>query len=223
MINTEFYSHLQKEIPSTVDIVAVSKMQPDPKLLELYNLGQRQFGENKVQELVRKAQLFPDDIKWHILGHLQTNKVKQVLPFVYLIQSVDSIKLLKEIQKEAIKLDKIINVLLQIKIAKEEQKFGCSVKELDEIKLLANQNTFPNIHFKGYMGIATFTDNNNLIGSEFSLLKSIADENVDWIPDPIISMGMSDDYAIAIAAGSNMLRIGSAIFGARNYNTDSKE
>jgi pyridoxal phosphate enzyme (YggS family) len=220
-----------KEVLSTipeknVTLVAVSKTKPIALIQEAYDAGQRHFGENKVQELAEKAEAMPKDIHWHIIGHLQTNKVKYIAPFVYLIHSVDSIKLLKEINKQAAKNDRIINVLLQMHIAAEETKFGFDKSELMSLFKDNELSTFENVKVEGLMGMATFTDNEAQIRHEFNGLNEIYNQLTDQIKSSqprknaemsILSMGMSGDYKIAIEEGSNMVRIGTTIFGDRNY------
>lgn len=201
-------------IPENMTLVAVSKTKPIEHILEAYGAGQRVFGENKVQELTQKAELLPKDIEWHMIGHLQSNKVKYIAPFVSLIHGVDSEKLLKEINKRAAQNDRIISCLLQFHIAEESSKFGLNEEEAKVI--LALQSTYPNIRIVGLMGMATFTSNQEQIRSEFSSLKSIFDSIQKEYPQiQTLSMGMSGDYLIAIEEGSNMVRLGSAIFGAR--------
>lgn len=207
---------------SNATLVAVSKTKPVEQIMGLYNEGQRIFGENKVQELVEKQASMPKDIKWHLIGHLQTNKVKYIAPFVDLIHAVDSIKLLKEINKQAIKNNRIIDVLIQVKIAKEESKFGVDKEEVNNFFETVQSNDFSNIRIKGLMGMATFTDDLQQVKDEFDTLKNIFEEQKsstqsDNIVLSELSMGMSGDYEIALAAGSSMVRIGSLLFGARNY------
>jgi len=211
-----------------VILVAVSKTKPVEAISELYNLGQRDFGENYVQELVDKQALLPKDIRWHFIGHLQTNKVKYIASFVYLIHGVDSYKLLKEINKQAQKAARVIDVLLQLHIAREEPKFGLDEKELREI--LGNSaneaekglSELKNIKIVGFMGMASLTEDEIIIRQEFAYLKAIFDQYVSFSTENcqlrILSMGMSNDYNLAIEEGSNMVRIGSLLFGARNYS-----
>ncbi|MEO8719792.1 MAG: YggS family pyridoxal phosphate-dependent enzyme [Ginsengibacter sp.] len=205
-----------------VTLVAVSKTKPVEDILELYNLGQRDFGENYVQELVAKQKHLPQDIRWHFIGHLQSNKVKLIAPFVYLIQSVDSKKLLKEISKEATKNEKIINCLLQVHIAKEETKFGLDENELNELVVDgAGEMALKNIYIKGLMGMASFTDDELVVRKEFNFLRSLFDKyslkHSAYYDFQTLSMGMSADYRMAIEEGSNTVRIGSLLFGERNY------
>ena len=208
---------IKSQIPEPVELVAVSKFHPVEKIKEVYDCGQRVFGENKVQELLSKVNELPNDIKWHLIGHLQTNKVKFIVPFIDTIQSVDSEKLLLEINKEAAKINKKVNVLLQVKIAEEDTKYGLEVQEAKEIFSNYLENKYPNIIITGLMGMATFTDNKNQVKSEFLILKSLFDELSKFKHLEKLSMGMSDDFKIAIECGANSVRIGSAIFGVRNY------
>jgi PLP dependent protein len=214
MVNTTFYKGIQKELIATnTTLIAVSKLKPASDIEALYNLGHRDFGENYVQELVEKQAQLPNDIHWHFIGHLQSNKVKYIAPFVHIIQSVDSEKLLKEIDKQAAKNNRIINILLQVHIAEEETKFG-----FDENELMAFDVTiYKNVNIVGLMGMATFTDDKVKVKREFEHLQkmytSFASEKN--IPLTTLSMGMSDDYALAISCGSNMVRIGSLLFGKR--------
>lgn len=218
-VNPELYSQISNELKEkNVTLVAVSKTKSVEEILKLYQLGQRDFGENYVQELVEKYQQLPKDIKWHFIGHLQTNKVKLIAPFVHLIQSVDSEKLLKEINKEAGKNNRVIDCLLEVYIAKEETKFGLNEQELKElitrISGTNSTNSFKNICIKGLMGMASFTNDKEAVRKEFAFLKSLFDETTNSELQTI-SMGMSADYQIAIEEGSNMVRIGSLLFGER--------
>ena len=208
---------IKSQIPEPVELVAVSKFHPVEKIKEVYDCGQRVFGENKVQELLSKVNELPNDIKWHLIGHLQTNKVKFIVPFIDTIQSVDSEKLLLEIDKEAAKINKKVNVLLQVKIAEEDTKYGLEVQEAKEIFSNYLENKYPNITIIGLMGMATFTDNKTQVKSEFMVLKSLFDELSRFKKLEKLSMGMSDDFPLAIECGANSVRIGSAIFGNRNY------
>ena len=203
---------LKNSLNKDVALVAVSKTMPVDDLLAAYNAGQRIFGENKIQEMVSKWELMPKDIKWHMIGHVQTNKVKYMAPFVDTIHAVDSIKLLKEIQKHAEKNNRKIQCLIQIRIAQEETKFGVLPKDVDLI--IETSKSFKNVIIVGFMGMASFTEDRNQIRREFKLLKSIFDK---YSLFKILSMGMSGDYTIAIEEGSNMIRIGSKIFGERVY------
>jgi pyridoxal phosphate enzyme (YggS family) len=213
---------IKQTLPNHVTLVAVSKTKPVSNLMEAYNAGQRIFGENKIQEMADKYQEMPKDIKWHMIGHVQRNKVKYMAEFVDLIHGVDSLKLLKEINKQAIKHDRIINCLLQIKIAEEDSKFGMRIKDAEELLLSESVSELKNINIVGLMGMATFTDNKDQIKEEFLRLKS-AFEDLKTIQTSncnlqTISMGMSGDYKLAIECGSTMVRVGSSIFGERNYN-----
>ena len=213
----ENYHKIKAQIPENVELVAVSKFHPVEKIKEVYDCGQKVFGENKVQELLTKVNELPADIQWHLIGHLQTNKVKYIAPFIDTIQSVDSEKLLLEINKEAAKNNRIIKVLLQVKIAEEETKYGLEIAEAKEIFSNYLEHQYPNIEILGLMGMATFTDNKNQVKSEFLVLKSLFDELSTFKKLETLSMGMSDDFALAIECGSTSVRIGSAIFGVRNY------
>ena len=213
----ENYHKIKAQIPENVELVAVSKFHPIEKIKEVYDCGQKVFGENKVQELLTKVNELPADIQWHLIGHLQTNKVKYIAPFIDTIQSVDSEKLLIEINKEAAKNNKKIKVLLQVKIAEEETKYGLEISEAKEIFSNYLEHQYPNIEILGLMGMATFTDNKNQVKSEFLVLKSLFDELSTFKKLETLSMGMSDDFALAIECGSTSVRIGSAIFGVRNY------
>lgn len=213
----ENYHKIKAQIPANVELVAVSKFHPVEKIKEVYDCGQKVFGENKVQELLTKVNELPADIRWHLIGHLQTNKVKYIAPFIDIIQSVDSEKLLIEINKEAAKNNRIIKVLLQVKIAEEETKYGLEIAEAKEIFSNYLEHQYPNIEILGLMGMATFTDNKNQVKSEFLVLKSLFDELSTFKKLETLSMGMSDDFALAIECGSTSVRIGSAIFGVRNY------
>jgi len=203
---------LKSSIPDNIDIVAVSKTKPINDLKEAYHAGQRIFGENKVQEMVSKFDQLPKDILWHMIGHLQTNKVKYIASFVNTIHSVDSHKLLKEIQKQALKYNREIKCLIQIRIANEETKFGIKPSELEEF--LNFSKTLPNIEISGLMGMASFTEDKNQIRNEFRSLSNLYNRYNDL---RVLSMGMSGDYQIGIEEGSTMVRIGSKIFGERNY------
>ncbi len=208
-------------IPEHVTLVAVSKTKPISDLMEAYNAGQRVFGENKIQEMADKFEAMPKDIQWHMIGHVQTNKVKYMAPFVSLIHSVDSLKLLKEIDKQAKKYERTINCLIQIKIAEEDSKFGLSANDAKTLILSPEVRQLSNINIVGLMGMATFTEDEAQLKTEFSKLKNAFDSFKDIDTNnsdlKIISMGMSGDYTIAISCGSNMIRVGSNIFGERNY------
>lgn len=209
---------LKSVLPKQVTLVAVSKTKPVQDLMKAYDVGQRIFGENKVQEMVEKHQQMPKDIQWHMIGHVQRNKVKHMAPFVDLIHGVDSLKLLSEINKQALKNNRCINGLLQIKIAAEDSKFGMTKNDAIQLMKSSEFKNLKNIKIKGVMGMATFTDDQNKIRKEFETLKSTFSE-LKSIEDSmhIISMGMSGDYPLAIECGSTMIRVGSYIFGARNY------
>lgn len=211
------YQEIIKQIPENVQLVAISKMHPVEKIQQVYDLGQRVFGENKVQELLEKFPLLPGDIQWHLIGHLQTNKVKYIAEFIDTIQSVDSEKLLTEIDKQAEKYKRKIKVLLQVKIAEEETKFGLEINEAKELFADYLNGRYPNIEITGLMGMATFTDDKNQVRKEFMYLKQIFDQLSLLKKLDTLSMGMSDDFQIAINCGANSVRIGSAIFGNRNY------
>ncbi len=212
---------LKKSLPEACTLVAVSKTKPDADILEAYQTGHLDFGENKVQELTKKAEELPKDIRWHMIGHLQRNKVKYIAPFVHLIHGVDSFKLLKEINKQGKKTDRVIDCLLQIHIAEEDTKFGLDKNELLEILESDDLKEMTHIRVTGLMGMATNTDDEEQVRREFRGLKNLFDEikNSDHTIVQIntLSMGMSGDYTIAIEEGSSMVRIGSAIFGSRNY------
>ena len=212
------YQKIKTSLPPEVQLVAVSKTHPVEKILEVYNLGQRVFGENKVQELREKQPLLPQDIQWHLIGHLQTNKVKYIADFVDTIQSVDSARLLEEIDRQAAKHNRKIKVLLQVKIAEEESKFGLEIHEAKELFTDWLNGNYQNVEVEGLMGMATFTDNKAQVMKEFTFLKQIFDKMSLQKPLKILSMGMSDDYLLAIDCGANSVRIGSAIFGNRQYD-----
>ena len=238
-INTEKYQEILNELKDKATLIAVSKTKPVEDIKALYDLGQRDFGENYVQELVDKQPQLPNDIRWHFIGHLQSNKVKYIAPFVHLVHGVDSLKLLQEINKQAARNNRVIDCLLQVHIAKEETKFGFDKHELSELHGL---HELKNVRVVGLMGMASFSEDMDLVRSEFRYLKSLFDKvNGEWsmVNDDsaangqqptadgtlstanrqlsTLSMGMSGDYKIAIEEGSNMVRIGSLIFGERNY------
>lgn len=216
---SENITTLKSQLPNTVTLVAVSKTKPISELMQAYDAGQRIFGENKIQEMEVKWKQMPNDVEWHMIGHVQRNKVKYMAPFVHLIHAVDSIKLLREINKEAKKNQRVIHCLLQIKIAEEDSKYG--MDEQSASNLLASEEVmgFENIKIMGLMGMATFTDNETQLTQEFKKLKTFFDACQKKYPFNILSMGMSSDYQLAIRQGSTMVRIGSAIFGERNYNS----
>jgi pyridoxal phosphate enzyme (YggS family) len=207
---------IRASIPESVELVAVSKTKSNEEIMEAYDVGHRVFGENKVQDMTAKNESLPKDIQWHMIGHVQTNKVKYMAPYVDLIHGVDSFKLLKEVNKQAAKNKRTISCLLQIHIAEEATKFGLSPEECKEVVIQAE--ALENITIKGLMGMATFTDNVTQIEREFKTLKELyqdlKSDNKDF---DILSMGMSGDYELAIKEGSNMIRVGSKIFGERNY------
>ena len=214
-------TEIKSQLPAHVTLVAVSKTKPVADLMEAYNAGQRIFGENKIQEMTDKWEVMPKDIEWHMIGHVQTNKVKYMAPYVSLIHGVDSLKLLQEINKQAAKNNRIIDCLLQVYIAEEESKFGLDEQELEELlkQVQQDKENYKNIRIVGLMGMATFTENKNQIEKEFKHLKTIFDKvaaSKDAINRvSILSMGMSGDYQLAISCGSTMVRIGSSIFGSR--------
>jgi PLP dependent protein len=216
---------LNQELPKAAKLIAVSKTQPIEKIQEAYDAGQRLFGENKAQEMMAKHEALPQDIEWHMIGHLQTNKVKYIAPFVALIHSVDSLKLLEEIDKQGKKVGRIVPCLLQVYIAKEETKFGLDAEEV--VSLLQSDGLLhlKNIEIKGLMGMATLTENEDIIRKEFQALKKLFDSlGLANLPAHVImkelSMGMSADYKIAVQEGSTLVRVGTAIFGERNYTTN---
>ncbi|HRD57655.1 MAG TPA: YggS family pyridoxal phosphate-dependent enzyme [Ferruginibacter sp.] len=214
-INKKKYTEIVSSLSKNQVLVAVSKVQPIESIKALYQLGHRDFGENYVQELLAKEAALPKDIRWHFIGHLQSNKVKYIAPFVHLIHGVDSESLLKEINKQAIKNNRVIDCLLQVHIAMEDTKFGFDENELTQLLLKPNNiiQDLKSIHIKGLMGMASFSDDVNLVRSEFKKLKELYNKlNTSF---SILSMGMSGDYKIALEEGSNMIRVGSLIFGAR--------
>ena len=220
-VNKEKYKEIVSELETEgVTLVAVSKTKPVEDIKELYDLGHRDFGENYVQELVDKEAQLPKDIRWHFIGHLQSNKVKYIAPFVQLIHGVDSLKLLSEINKQADKHNRIIDCLLQVYIAKEETKFGLNETELDELINLSTNQPFNAVRIGGLMGMASFTDDMNKVKKEFQYLKTIFDKHASLSTDnyhlSTLSMGMSSDYRSAIEEGSTMVRIGSLLFGDCN-------
>ncbi len=213
-VNLSAYLSLKKELHHrSATLVAVSKTKPIEDILELYHAGQRDFGENYVQELCEKQPQLPTDIRWHFIGHLQRNKVKYIAPFVHLIHGVDSLALLKEIDKQAKKNDRVIDCLLQVHIAKEETKFGFDATELSD--MLPQLPNYPNARVTGLMGMASFTTNENLIRSEFHSLSQALQTAQTSQTFQTLSMGMSNDFRIALEEGSNLVRIGSLLFGAR--------
>jgi len=207
--------HIKTSLPTGVTLIAVSKTKPQELITEAYQTGHRDFGENYVQELCDKYDQLPKDIRWHFIGHLQSNKVKYIAPFVYMIHGIDSFKLLKEVNKEAKKNNRVINCLLQLFIAKEETKFGLSFEEADAILNGDELKTLENISIKGFMAMASNTENLEQIRSEFRSVKTFAAKHPELT---VLSYGMSSDQKIAIEEGSTMIRIGSSIFGERSYN-----
>ncbi len=219
-VNISAYQSIQATLANQeVTLIAVSKTKPNEDLMELYALGQRAFGENYVQELVDKAASLPKDIEWHFIGHLQSNKVKYIAPFVYLIHGVDSEKLLQEINKQAFKQSRVIDCLLQVHIAEEETKFGFDEAGLIELLESSRLANYPNVNIKGLMGMASFSDDRTQVQKEFKQLKKCFELTQNSMGETcsILSMGMSGDYELAIQEGSTMVRIGSLLFGARNY------
>jgi PLP dependent protein len=213
-------AQIQKSIGQTAQLIAVTKTKPISALQEAYNAGQRHFAENKVQEIMDKQPHFPADVKWHIIGHLQTNKVKYIAPFVHLIHAVDSLKLLEEINKQALKNNRIINCLLQVYIATEETKFGLNEQEINEIFASESFKKMENIRVIGLMGMASNTDNTEQVNNEFATINKLFEHLKATISMPNVSMqelstGMSGDFPLAIKNGSTMVRVGSAIFGPR--------
>ncbi len=215
----ENLKHIKAQLPEKVALVAVSKTKPVSDLMEAYDAGQRMFGENKIQEMVSKHELMPKDIQWHMIGHVQRNKVKYMASFVNCIHGVDSLRLLEEINKQALKHQRQITCLLQIKIAKEDSKFGMSLEEAAALLESKAYAECGNVSITGVMGMATFTEDTTVIKSEFDYLKRCFDKLKNDQPHfNTISMGMSGDYQLAIECGSTMVRIGSHIFGARHYS-----
>lgn len=217
---TDNYSNIANKLPKNIKLVAVSKTKPNEHIINIYNKGHRDFGENKVQELVSKFESLPKDIRWHMIGHLQTNKVKYIAPFVSLIHSVETIKLLKEINKRAKQNDRIIDCLLEVHIAEEDSKFGLKLQDVADFVLLPEQNNLENVRIRGLMGMATNTSDENQISAEFQKLKKKFEEVKkmnfrDQKHFTEISMGMSNDFEIAISQGATIIRVGSLIFGKR--------
>lgn len=216
---SEQIKYYKSQLPEDVVLVAVSKTKPEENLLEAYNAGQRVFGENKIQEMTEKWENLPKDIEWHMIGHVQSNKVKYMAEYVNLVHGIDRLKLIKELNKQAQKHDRTINCLLQIKIAEEDTKFGMDINDAEAILNKDFKKTYPNVNVVGFMGMATFTNDEEQVQREFKTLKSHFDRlSKDHNSLKILSMGMSGDYKLAITEGSTMVRIGSAIFGERNYN-----
>jgi PLP dependent protein len=213
-VNLPAYTRILGELTArNASLVAVSKTKPGEDVLSLYEAGQRDFGENYVQEMVDKAATLPDDIRWHFIGHLQTNKVKMIAPFVQLIHGVDSLRLLQEINKQGEKFNRIIDCLLQVHIAQEETKFGLDENELEELLTAIQKDPLPFARVKGLMGMASFTENDTQIREEFKKLRKMYDKHPSFT---MLSMGMSSDYRIALEEGSNVVRIGSILFGERS-------
>lgn len=216
-------NHLKSSIGDTpCKLVAISKTKPSSDILEAYEAGQRLFGENKVQELTTKYEELPKDIEWHMVGHLQRNKVKYIAPFVSLIHSIDSLKLLREVNKQAEKSDRIVNCLLQVHIAEESTKFGFDLDEIPQVIQSVELKSMDHIQVVGLMGMATFTEDESQIKREFTSLSTLFDQlKSQSLPDNVkiteLSMGMSGDYPLALECGSTMIRVGSSIFGERNY------
>ena len=206
---------LKSEISDNVTLVAVSKTKPNEAVLEAYATGHRIFGENKVQEMTQKWEELPRDIQWHMIGHLQTNKVKYIASYVSMIHSLDRVKLANEIDRQGARYRRVVDCLIQIKIAKEEEKFGFEPNEALTFLEQLRTNPLPNINIRGVMGMATFTQDSEQIKHEFSILKTFFDQNKSAHNLEILSMGMSGDYPLALELGSNMIRVGSAIFGSR--------
>ena len=224
-MNQEVYKQIVETIPAHVQLVAVSKLKPASEVMAAYELGQRHFGENWAQELKEKHEQLPKDIQWHFIGHLQTNKIKYIIPYVHLIHSIDSFRLLQEVNRLAARHERVVGCLLQFHIATEETKFGFSMEECLQMLQSPEFSTLHNIEICGVMGMASLTDNTEQIHSEFRTLHSYFDRlKKDYFADSAsfkeISMGMTHDYPIAIEEGSTMIRVGSAIFGARNYGKE---
>lgn len=223
MTIAEQIKNITSSLPTTTRLIAVSKTKPAEDIQEAYNAGQRVFGENKALEMRDKHEVLPKDIEWHFIGHLQTNKIKYIIPYVSLIHSIDSLNLLKEVNKEAAKKERRVDCLLQFHIAQEDTKFGLSYDEAVQLLSSEEYKQMKNIRIVGVMGMATFTDNSDQVSAEFGSLRTIFDRlkkeyfsSVESFCE--LSMGMSDDYPLAIEQGSTLIRVGSAIFGKRNYN-----
>lgn len=215
---TQNLKQFKSELPKEVTLVAVSKTKPNEDLQEAYDAGQRIFGENKIQEMTDKCEALPKDIQWHMIGHVQTNKVKYMAPYVNLIHSADRLKLFKEINKEAKKNERVIDVLLQVKIAEEDSKFGMAPEEAKAFLEENKADQYPNVNIVGLMGMASFVDDAMQIKREFAQLEKIYNTFKEQYAFSVLSMGMSGDYKLALEHGSTMVRVGSAIFGARNFN-----
>ena len=206
---------IKSNISDNVQLVAVSKTKPIKNINAAYKTGQLHFGENKIQELVSKHDVLPKDIKWHMIGHLQSNKVKYIASFIHLIHSVDSMKLIKEINKQALKNDKIINILIQIDISNDGSKFGFSIDDINSIIYNDKLSVFESVRINGFMGMASFTSDKNLIRNQFTSLNKLFKKHRKALSLNVLSMGMSADYKIAIECNSNLIRLGSTIFGER--------
>ena len=221
-MNVEKYQEILREIPENVQLIAVSKLHPASEVAAAYALGQRDFGENWAQEMREKHEILPQDIRWHFIGHLQTNKIKYIIPYVHLIHSIDSFKLLQEVDRQAAKHGRVVGCLLQFHVATEETKFGFSMDECEQMLQSLKFSSLKNVDIKGVMGMASFTDDTAQVRREFQTLhgfftklkEEYFSEKADFKE---ISMGMTSDYPIAIEEGSTMIRVGSALFGARNY------
>ncbi len=211
---TQRLTAIKAQLPDGVELVAVSKTKPESDIMEAYESGHRHFGENKVQDLTAKYEHLPKDICWHFIGHLQTNKVKYIAPFVHLVHAVDSEKLLRTLQKEAAKNNRIINCLIQAKVAKEESKFGLSFDDIEI--LLAKRDEFPNVRISGFMAMATNTNDEEEVSKEFAAVNNFFQKHKGGEIREL-SIGMSGDWPVAVEQGSTMIRVGSSIFGARNY------
>ena len=223
MTIAEQIKNITSSLPTTTRLIAVSKTKPAEDIQEAYNAGQRVFGENKALEMRDKHEALPKDIEWHFIGHLQTNKIKYIIPYVSLIHSIDSLNLLKEVNKEAAKKERRVDCLLQFHIAQEDTKFGLSYDEAVQLLSSEEYKQMENIRIVGVMGMATFTDNSDQVSAEFGSLRTIFDRlKKEYFSSEEsfceLSMGMSDDYPLAIEQGSTLIRVGSAIFGKRNYN-----
>jgi hypothetical protein len=216
------YSEIKNNLPENITLLAVSKTKPESDIMKLYEIGCRDFGENKVQEMTQKYNVLPKDIRWHQIGHLQTNKIKYIIPFVHMIHSIDSIKLAQEVSKQAVSHGRIVNCLLQVKVANEDTKFGLSPEEIKQIVGEGTFDTLPGIQICGLMAMATNTDDTQEIRKEFTEVKKLFEEIKSKFGDNFtqISMGMSSDYPIAIECGSTIVRIGSTIFGERDYSSN---
>ena len=220
----EKYTEIRNQLPANVTLLAVSKTKPVEDIMALYNIGCRDFGENKVQELTQKQSQLPADIRWHQIGHLQTNKIKDIIPFVYMIHSIDSLKLAIEVNKQAAKHNRVVDCLFELKVANEDTKSGFDIEDLKQLLSEGIVSELTNIRFCGVMGMATNTDDDNEIRKEFLNVKAVFDYIRDNYADEVgedftqISMGMSGDYKIAVECGSTIVRIGSTIFGERDYS-----